>query len=155
MRALFLLLLSTTAMADYTENRQLVEDAGGVTTVDIDAGAGSLSISGSNSVNAILVEAEIVIDGASDKKAAKIIEERVRLELIRDGDSIRVVSDIRGGGWSWKEQARIDLEIQVPDSMNLVVDDASAAAGLLPPELRHASYVRHNLDKVKTIRQQN
>ena len=127
MRALLLLLLSTTAMADYTESRELVQETDGDTTLNIDAGAGTLNVSGSNSVDVILVEAVIVVDGVSDKKARKLVEERVRLEMVRSGDTVRLVSDIDDGGWSWNQQLRIDLEIQIPDSMNLVVDDGSGS----------------------------
>ncbi len=127
MRALFLLLISTTAMADYTQSRDMVEDADGISSIDIDAGAGSLKVSGSSTVNTILVEAVIVVDGMSDKKAAKLVEERVRLEMVRDGDTIRLVSEIEDGGWSWNQKMHIDLEVQVPDRMNLTVDDASGS----------------------------
>ncbi|MEM1173744.1 MAG: hypothetical protein AAGA33_01050 [Pseudomonadota bacterium] len=127
MRAVLLLLLSSAAVADYTESRQLSEDTAGASVIEIDAGAGALTVTGSSTVSDIVVEARIVLEGMSDKKASDFIASKIRLELKRVGDTVRLVSDIGDRGWSWGSQAYIDLDVQVPDSIDLVIDDSSGS----------------------------
>ncbi len=127
MRAVFLLLLSSAAVADYTETRELSADTAGVSLIEIDAAAGSLTVTGSSTVSAVVVEAKIVIDGMSKEKATDFIASKTRLELTRVGDTVRLVSDIGDGGWSWRTQGYIDLEVQVPDGIDLVIDDSSGS----------------------------
>ncbi len=121
------LLAAAPAFADYTENRDLVADAKGISAVDIDAGAGSLEITGSSSVDSILVEAEIVVDGANDKKGASVVEKRVELTLERKGDRAILVARFDSGMWGSGNQGRINLVVQVPDRVNLEVDDSSGS----------------------------
>ena len=127
MRAVFLFLISTTAFADYTETRELSEDTAGATVIEIDAGAGSLTVTGSSTVSAVVVEAKIVVKGMSETKAADFVAKKTRLELERRVDKIRLVSDIGDGGWNGNAQGYIDLEVQVPDGIDLVIDDGSGS----------------------------
>ncbi|MEM6511367.1 MAG: hypothetical protein AAF660_00025 [Pseudomonadota bacterium] len=125
MRTVLLLLISSSAVADYTETRQLSESTDGVSVIEIDASAGTLSVTGSDTVSDIVVEARIKVEGMSEKKATDFIENKMRLVLERSGETLRLVSDAGNSGWNWNSQGYIDLDVQVPNGIDLVIDDSS------------------------------
>jgi hypothetical protein len=136
---LFMLLpfatLATPAFADwenydYQESRELSVDAGGLTSLTIDAGAGSLDISGVDGAESIEVTATILVSGARDEKARDFIKDRMELELERHGDEATLIADF-GGGMGWGKGGAIALDIRVPKGLDLDIDDGSGSIKIL------------------------
>lgn len=134
MRMISLLLLtafSTPAAADwgdydYQEERELGLATDGVTSFEIDAGAGDLTVVGVDGTAGIDVRATVLVEGATGDKAADFIEQRMVLTLTRDGETARLEADFRDGMSSGKRGA-IALDIRLPKGIDLVIDDGSGA----------------------------
>ena len=134
MRKLILVIaiMSGAASADnhedgYSEQRQLSMDANGIRLLDIDAGSGSLSLRGVDGTKAIVVNATVRVTTSSEKKATSFIARRMRLSLRPDGDRAVLKSLFTENWWSWGPRGSIDLDIQVPPGLGLVVDDGSGS----------------------------
>ena len=124
---MFVVSLAYGAKQDYEEVRDLAIDADGLSEFVIDAGAGSLSVVGVDGAADIAVTATIRVEGRDEEAARKLIQKRLRLTLDREGGQARLVSDI-DGGWGWDGNAVIDLDVQMPAGVTLVVDDGSGRA---------------------------
>ena len=126
------LLLATPALADwsdydYIEDRELTLAAGGLTGLEINAGAGPLEVRGKSGADSITVDATVMVDGAEGDKAREYIEKNMKLTLERNGDTAELVADFKDGmGWNSKSGA-IALDITVPPGLALVVDDGSGS----------------------------
>lgn len=85
---------------------------------NIDVGAGSLIVIGDDSLDEIVVEAKIYQDKADNN---------YELSLDRTSSSrARLIADVDGNnGWLWSNQTWIDLDIRVPASLSLDIDDGS------------------------------
>ena len=118
--------LSHAGSNTYSEVRNLEVDASGVSDLFIDAGAGSLVVTGVEGSEDIVVVATIVIDGKDEDDARKLIEKRLRLELERDDDKAKLKAGFRSG-WGWDGNASIDLDVRVPSRLALSIDDGSGA----------------------------
>lgn len=118
-------LLAAPAMAEYSEQRELVAAADGIRTLRIDAGAGSLKITGSAAVDAIVVEAFIHVDGISERKGPDYIGQRLQLTLEASGEYADLVAGFRPRLFGSRGQGRVDLEVQVPERMDVRIDDGS------------------------------
>jgi hypothetical protein len=110
--ATFVAVSSTAAAGDYTEVRDLKLDAAGLDTFIIDAGAGSLDVTG--------------VDG----QGRKIIGKGMKLSLEQDGEAAKLVAGFDNRFWGSGSNSRIDLELQVPGSMALVIDDGSGSMAI-------------------------
>ena len=121
---MFVVSLADGAWQDYEEVRDLATDADGLTEFVIDAGAGSLSIVGIDGAADIAVTATIRVEGRDEEAARELIQKRLRLTLDREGEQARLVADT-DGGWGWGGNAVIDLDVQMPAGVALVVDDGS------------------------------
>ncbi len=87
----------------------------------VDAGAGRLVIRGSEGTGVIQISATLC---ASDRERLEA------LEVSLDGDQVR--TDYPGRGWGWgNNDARIDLEIEVPATTNVYVEDSSGSVTIL------------------------
>ncbi len=118
--ALFLLGFETT--------RTLSLPAEGIRSLDLTAGAGSLTITGREGQASIEVRAEIVVSGVDDEDRDDYIRRYVELDLRRSGDRAILVSQVRERGFFlFRRNARIDLTVTVPKAMALEVDDGSGA----------------------------
>ena len=107
--------LSAQRQCEFRDDVELRGTAAG--NLQVDAGAGRLVISGSEGTSVIQVSATLC---ASDR-------ERLRaLEVSLDGDRIDTDYPNQRGGWG-NNYARIDLEIEVPASTNIYVEDASGS----------------------------
>ncbi len=125
--AMFLASFSHAAWTDYEEVRDLSLDADGIGELDIRAGAGSLDVTGVAGQHNILVKATIVVADADEDDAARIIAERMELSLEeRDGKAV-LTSDFDSGFMGAGPNARIDLEVTVPASLPLKIDDGSGS----------------------------
>ena len=124
--AMFAVSLAHGASHEYTEVRDLSVDAQGLSEFVIDAGAGSMSVTGVEGADGIAVTATIRIESRNDDKAREIIEERVRLTLERKGDTAKLRSELNGD-WSWGANGAIDLDVRMPAGLALTVDDGSGS----------------------------
>ncbi len=114
------------AWSDYEETRDLTLDAGGIDTVVIEAGAGSLEVRGSADAKSISVTALIQVPD-KEEKAQKGIESDLVLTLERDGDSAVLNGYFESSGWSWGDSPSIRLEVEVPDRVGLDIEDGSGS----------------------------
>ena len=114
------------AVADYAEMRELSLPAADLELLDIDAGAGSLTVIGEAGRADVLVEATITMSG-SEESARRRIESNMELTLEPRGDRARLTSRFESGFLGWRRQQRIDLEVRVPERMSAVIDDGSGS----------------------------
>lgn len=121
--------IAAAAWADYEEVRELSLATRGIDTLEIDAGAGSLDITGVRGTGEITVVATIDIDTDDDDRAREIIESRLVLSLEKDSDIAKLDAWFEDGGWSWGrgDTPRVSLEVQMPEGMHLNVDDGSGS----------------------------
>jgi len=126
LRIVLLMLFAVPALADYEETRELAIDTDGATTLRIDAGAGSLTVTGEAGADVVTVIARIVIEGRKKDVTPEFVEKRVKLSLDRRGDNLRLASRTNQNSmWSSGTQIRIDLDVTMPDTMALRIDDGS------------------------------
>ena len=124
--AMFVASLTHAAMNDYTETRHLELDAGDIEVLSIDAGAGSMDVHGVVGAREISVTATIEIPDADE--ALKIIERRMKLSLDQDGDVARLNAWFEHGFMGFgSDSGRIDIEINVPQGMAVIIDDGSGS----------------------------
>jgi hypothetical protein len=124
--AMFAVSLAQADLRDYTEVRDLVLDTAGLAEFVIDAGAGSLVVTGVDGAAAIAVTATIIVEDKNDEEAQKLIAKRLDLKLERDGDRAKLESGFNEG-LRWNSNARIDLEVSMPAGIALRVDDGSGS----------------------------
>ena len=123
---MFTVSLANAAWRDYEETRDLTLDAGGIDTVQIEAGAGSLEVRGSADAAAISVTALIQVP-EKEEKARNMIESDLVLTLERDGDTAVLKSYFESGGWGWGDSPSIGLVVEVPDRVALEIEDGAGS----------------------------
>ena len=130
----FLVMLANSAVwadqrsDDYSEDRVLAVDSDGVELLDIDAGAGSLKITGTESTDdGIVVLAVVRVDTDDPDKAKDFINERLDLRLDRDDEKVWLVSRFNTGLGMWSPNGRVDLEVQVPKRTAIKIEDRSGS----------------------------
>ena len=135
MRSLFLLMLFGVALPahadwndyDYQEERELALDAGGLDSLRIDAGAGSLSVEGVPGNDRIEVKATVLVAGAKGDKAREFVEKRMILTLEQSGQRAELVADFRDGMSFGNDRGAIALDIRVPAGIDVDIDDGSGS----------------------------
>ena len=125
--AMFTASLAATAGNGYEEQRDLSLDAGGIGTVDIEAGSGSLEVSGVSGADEIAVTATIQVPDRDADKASKIIESDLVLTLEKREDTAVLKAYFEDKFWRRGESPSIELLVQMPDNLNLAVDDGSGS----------------------------
>ena len=93
MRGIILLAALSATLAhgaanDYVEVRDLRLDAGGISELEIDAGAGSLDVVGDAGIDAIVVTATITVPDEREEKALEVIASDMVLTLEQQGDDL-------------------------------------------------------------------
>lgn len=111
---------------DYSEVRELRLPAAGLSLLDIEAGAGSLTVVGEAGRSDVVVEATISVSGNEDK-ARRTVESDMELSLEQRGDRAQLTSRFESRFFSWRSQPRIDLEVIVPERLDLKIDDGSGS----------------------------
>lgn len=129
--AMFTASLAHAAWNGYTEDRTLELDTDGVSSLDIDAGSGSLVVTGVEGLDKILVSATINVPDEDDDDARELIEKGLRLSLEKAQDEARLIADFKDRAWSWGDSPSIDLDVQVPQGLTLVVDDGSGSIKII------------------------
>lgn len=126
--AMFAASLGHAAMNDYTEVRNLELDADEIEELSIDAGAGSMDITGIAGAKKITVKAVIEVPDVDDDKALRIIEREMKLSLDRSGsDALLNASFERRFMGFGSHSARINIEISVPQGIAVIIDDGSGS----------------------------
>jgi len=111
----------------YEQIRELTLDASDITTLDIDAGAGDLNIIGVADGDEIAVKATISIPMTGEDRARKKIQDEMTLTLEPTSDGAELNSRFKTRLFGWGRSRSIDLEVRVPDSINLVIDDGTGS----------------------------
>jgi len=124
--AMFVVSLAQADSSNYTEVRELTLQSAGLTEFVIDAGAGSLVVTGADGAADIMVTATIIIEEKNEKDALKLIEKRLDLQLERDGERAELKSGFNSA-WHWDGDATIDLDVRMPAGIALNVDDGSGS----------------------------
>ena len=124
--AMFVATLAQADSKEYTEVRDLALESAGLAEFVIDAGAGSLVVTGVEGARDITVTATIIVEDKNEEAAQKLIAKRLNLKLDRDGDRATLDSGFTSG-WGWDGNARIDLDVRMPAGLALQVDDGSGS----------------------------
>ncbi|MDJ0700396.1 MAG: hypothetical protein QNJ07_11095 [Woeseiaceae bacterium] len=124
---LFAVSLSHATWRDFKDVRELEVDASSVTSLRIDAGAGALEVKGVEGADRIFVTATIEIENTKDEEAHELMERYLLLSLAIEGDQARLDAGFERGIWPNRHNARVNLEVQVPESLALVVEDSSGS----------------------------
>ncbi len=118
--------LAHAAWRDYEETRHLTLDAGGIDTVVIEAGAGSLEVSGNADAEVISVTALIQVP-EKEEKAQKVIASDLVLTLERDGETAVLNGYFESTSRSWGDSPSIRLEVEVPARVALEIEDGAGS----------------------------
>lgn len=112
------IVIATPSQADVHLQKELIIDAQTLKTLDVDAGAGSLSIIGREGIDEITVKADIY---TSDDN-----ENNYQFSLTESGKTAYLIArNSNNSGISWGNGHRIDIEVIVPNSLMLDVTDGS------------------------------
>jgi len=121
-----ILLLLAVSLFSFETTKTLTLPAEGLRELRIDSGAGSLKVSGVDSLTAIEVTAEICARGESNNDMDDFIKDHVELSLEKRGDRAVLVSGIEGHfHLFFSGDARINLTVRVPKSLAIDIDDGS------------------------------
>jgi hypothetical protein len=129
--AMFTASLGHAAWNGYTEDRELELDTDGISSFEIDAGAGSLVVTGVEDLHKILVTATINVPDKDADDAQEIIEKGLRLTLEKIRDEARLEADFEQRSWGWSDSPSVDLDVRVPRGLALVVDDGSGSIKII------------------------
>lgn len=125
MMIMFAANLVQAAFSGQEEKRELSVDARGMETLDIEAGAGSLDVTGIPGASRILVTATIEIPDADANEARQIIEEDLVLTLDNDGSRAVLEGYFRDSRRLFGEGPRVNLDVRVPDGLAVDIEDGS------------------------------
>ena len=120
--------LCATSLFAYKEVKELSLSAQGIEKLEIDCGAGYLIVNGQEGLKEIRVEAEIVLDGKSEKSAEEFLEKYLDLSLKKRGSRAVLTSGFESyrSMFSFGNKV-INLTVSIPKDMNLDVDDGSGS----------------------------
>lgn len=124
-----LIMLACGSLAAFETTKNLSLPAAGLKALEIEAGAGSLTVSGREDQVAIEVKAEIVARGVGDKEMEDYLKDRIELILEKRGDSAVLVSRVREkfGLFGLNDNTVIHLTVSVPKALALDIDDGSGS----------------------------
>lgn len=125
--AMFVASLANAGWTDYEEVRDLDLDSDGISRLSINAGAGSMDVTGVAGLNSITVKATIVVPDTDEDDALKVIEEDMTLSLRRKNGEARIEAWFDSGFLGFGTDAHIVLEVSVPEGMDISIDDGSGS----------------------------
>ncbi len=125
--AMFATSLAYAGWGEYEESRTLTMDSDDIATLSIDAGAGSMDVTGVEGLDEIVVKATIIVDDGNKDDALKFIEKRMTLSLQETGDTAVLESHFDSGFMGSGKNARIDLDVRVPQGMAVSIIDKSGS----------------------------
>ena len=132
--AMFVASLANATFSDFEETRELNLDAKGVGSLSIEAGAGSMDVTGVAGLDSIEVIATIVVPDADGDKAARIMEKKMRLDLDKKGDTAKLDAWFDNGLIGFDTDAYIVLDVKVPTGMAVSIDDGSGSIDVVGTE---------------------
>lgn len=134
MRSLIVMAMFATSLAyagssDYEEVRDLILDTDGIKSLSIDAGAGSMDVTGVDGLDKVIVKATIVVPDSDEDDAKKVIEKYMTLSLQQKGDEARLNAYFERGFslMGFGSDAYIALDVRVPQGMAIDIDDGSGS----------------------------
>jgi len=132
MRSLIVMAMFTASLAhagwsDYEEIRNLELDADGISQLTINAGAGSMDVTGVKGLDKINVKATIVVPNKDEDKAVRVIEKRIQLSLEGRAGTAELEAWFDSGLMSFGSNPYIVLEVSVPQGMAVNIDDGSGS----------------------------
>ena len=125
--AMFITSLAHAGWSDYEEQRELKLEADGVSTLSIEAGAGSMDVTGVAGLAEISVKALIVVPNADEDDAIKAIEKKMVLTLEESNGVAKLESWFDQGFMGSGSDAYIVLDVSVPQGMSVNIDDGSGS----------------------------
>ena len=126
--AMFTASLANAALADeYQEVRDLILDTSGISALEIEAGAGSLEIIGVSGADEIVVTATIQVPEDDADNARKEIKSNLVLSLEKKGDNAILKGYFNSGFMNFGDSPYVQLEVRVPERLNLKIDDGSGS----------------------------
>ncbi len=124
--AMFASSLACAAWNGYTENRDLALDADGVEILEIDSGAGSVVVTGIATSDEILAKATIRVPD-DDKGARDFLARELVLSLEKKRGKAILEAHFEDNSWFDGDSASIDIDVSMPDSVELFIDDGSGS----------------------------
>ena len=120
--------LCATSLFAHKEVKELSLSTQGIEKLKIDCGAGSLKVYGQEGLKEIRVEAEIVLDGKSERSAEEFLRKYLDLSLKKRGSRAVLTSGFESyrSIFSFGNKV-INLTVSMPKDMNLDVDDGSGS----------------------------
>jgi len=125
--AMFTVTLAHAGWTDYEEVRDLNLDASGISKLTINAGAGSMDVTGVAGLDKITVKATIVVPNEDEDGAIRVIEKRMRLSLEEKSGEAELQAFFKSGLMSFGSSPYIALELNVPQGMAVNIDDGSGS----------------------------
>lgn len=129
--AMFVASLSHAAWTDYQEARELRLPVDNIESLSIEAGAGSMDVTGIEGLDSIAVTATIVVPNTNEKDALKIIEEKMILSLEEKGRQGQLKAWFDQGFLGKASDAHIALEVMVPKGLTVHIDDGSGSLDVI------------------------
>jgi hypothetical protein len=109
-----------------TETRSLGLAADGIDSLVINCGAGSLKLSGVAGGGKIEITARIEGENFSKTDFKEYIQKNINFSLMKQANSAELQSNMQPPG-SPDQDARINLKIEIPDSINVEIIDGSGS----------------------------
>ena len=127
MMIMFAANLVQAAWKDYEETRDLSLDAEGVEALQIEAGAGSLDVTGVAGGERIEVAALIRVPQADAEEARELIGDSLILGLDRDGGRAELKGYFEDAGGFFGSSPTVNLEVRLPEGLSLGMQDSSGS----------------------------
>jgi hypothetical protein len=128
---LFLLTVANLMAKEQIINKSLSLSAEGISELNVECGAGFLKVEGSESMNQIEVEAEIIIEGIPEDETDAYLKKKMELTLTKRGSKARLISRFESGNGFFKSlisginRQVINLTVRMPSNLALDLDDGS------------------------------
>jgi Toastrack DUF4097 len=129
--AMFSASLAHAGWTDYQEIRELDLSANGLARLTIDAGAGSMDVTGVAGLDKIMVVATIVVPDKDEDHAVRVIQKKMRLSLQRNGDDAELEARFKSGLMSVGASPYIALAVSVPQGMAVSIEDGSGSIDVI------------------------
>ena len=136
MRSLIVMAMFTVSLAhagwtDYEEVRDLELEASGISQLTINAGAGSMDVTGVAGLDKITVKATIVVPNEDADDAARVIEKKMTLSLEERSGEAELEAGFKSGLMSFGSSPYIALEVHVPQGMAVNIEDGSGSIDIV------------------------
>jgi DUF4097 and DUF4098 domain-containing protein YvlB len=129
--AIFVAGLAEGSWSSYEEVRHLDLDVDGISELSINAGAGSMDVTGVSGLDKISVKATIVVPDEDKDGAVKVIEKNMTLSLDQKGSEARLNAWFDDGFMGSGDDAHIVLEVSVPQGLTVNIDDGSGSLDVI------------------------